>query len=377
MIHSPYILLSLISSIALFSYGIHLLAGYVPRQEEARPYLASRRVLAGAYFALALPQLYEVLMEDRLGHLNLVGCFTLTVAAWQAFLFTSTLLVLVNPGFITWRKLAAHLGCITAGSALLLTAFFRMPPVAYRVVYALSLAAYIGQLVYYIFLFRTQYRTCLRRLSDYYDEDEDKRLGWIRQYFYLALAIGVMAVFAGMLPKVYFCLFIVAYTLYYVYFAIKYCDYMALFSYVLRAVAAPAAAAVPTEEATPETCGTEPGKPKEFVADSRLEERIQQWIADKKFTQTDVTIGDVAEELGMNRSYFSRYLNTQKNTDFRNWRTRLRIEEASRLLLIYPDKSLANIAEEVGISDTSNFRKHFIDIKGITPQEWRDKEKGS
>ena len=118
MIHSPYILLSLISSSALFSYGIHLLAGYVPRQEEARPYLASRRVLAGAYFALALPQLYEVLMEDRLGHLNLVGCFTLTVAAWQAFLFTSTLLVLVNPGFITWRKLAAHLGCITAGSAL-------------------------------------------------------------------------------------------------------------------------------------------------------------------------------------------------------------------------------------------------------------------
>lgn len=363
--------LSLISSIVLFIYGIHLLWSHIPRQKEMRPYVISRRVLAGAYFVLAIPQLYEVMMKEAINEVDVVGSFTLAIAAYQAFLFTATLLVLIRPDFITWRRLGMHLGVITAAGSLLLTALFCMPVAIFRVIYGLCMAAYVGQLVYYIVLFRGKYHECLRRLADYYDEDEDRRLEWIRNYFYLALVIGVMAVFAGMLPKVYFSLFIVVYTLYYVYFAIKYCDYITVFSYVLRAVTTPVVA-----DATETGC-TGKSLPKEFVPDSMLEEKIQQWIVEKKYTQMGVTMNDVAEELGTNRSYFSRYLNSQKNTDFRNWRTKLRIEEAGRLLLIYHDKSLAEIAEMVGISDTSNFRKHFIEIMGRTPQEWRDKEKGS
>lgn len=49
------------------------------------------------------------------------------------------------------------------------------------------------RLPYYTWLFRRKYRESLRRLENYYDEDESKQLRWVKCGFYAALCIGIAA----------------------------------------------------------------------------------------------------------------------------------------------------------------------------------------
>ena len=197
----------------------------------------------------------------------------------------------------------------------------------------------------------------------------------------MALTIGILALVGAFMRSFYYHFFIPLYTVFYVYFAVKYCNYVPVFHYVLRGIALPSPA-LSVEMGDTEDIGIMPEvvmdtaekDPSNVVAafnNKQFTERLQQWIENKKYLETGKNLSDVAEELGTNRSYFSRYLNTHEECDFRNWRSRLRIEEASRLLLIYPDKSVSGIAEMVGFSDRSNFHRQFTTIIGMSPQNYR------
>ena len=69
------------------------------------------------------------------------------------------------------------------------------------------------------------------------------------------------------------------------------------------------------------------------------------------------------------RIYFKR----KYQSDFRQWRTRLRIEHACSIIKEHPDYSYDTIAEMVGIGDRSNFTRNFKKNTGMTPKEYADK----
>jgi YesN/AraC family two-component response regulator len=73
-----------------------------------------------------------------------------------------------------------------------------------------------------------------------------------------------------------------------------------------------------------------------------------------------------------NRSYLSNYINVYKQKTFREWINCLRVEEAKKLLREYPEKTIAEIAAEVGIPDTTCFRRHFVSLTGLSPKIWRN-----
>lgn len=359
---NTYLLLSLVSAAVIFASGIHLLLKSIPRTEKMESYRISCRFLFGAYFILALANAMEILLNDRIADISVISSFTLLAGSFQAFLFTFALITLVHPGYITRRRLARQFFLITIAGTLLLVTLFNGSRRLFNVVLAACLLAYAGQLVYYTLLFRRLYGECIKKLSEYYDEDEDKRLHWIKECFYMALLIGIMASFASSLPPFYYNFFTLLYTVFYVYFSIQYGNYILYFHYVIRMINAPAE---PADEEVEEV------QESNALLDTQLEENIRRWIEEKKFVRANMTLSDVAEELGTNRTYFSRYLNTHLGTDFKKWRTNLRIEEARELLLTYHDKSAQNIAEMVGISDRSNFHNQFKGITGMSPEDYR------
>jgi len=87
----------------------------------------------------------------------------------------------------------------------------------------------------------------------------------------------------------------------------------------------------------------------------------------------DITLRTLAAELNTNQTYLSNYINAATGQNFRNWISRLRIEEAELLLDTHPDYAVSYVGELVGILNKSSFFRQFANVTGMTPNEFRKK----
>ncbi len=110
------------------------------------------------------------------------------------------------------------------------------------------------------------------------------------------------------------------------------------------------------------------------VADPLLLERLRRTMeAEYAYRQEGLTIGAVAERLGVGEHKLRELINTQLG--FKNFNTFLhhyRIAEAERLLQAPDDRrGVAEIAYAVGYRSLATFNKAFKDLTGRTPTEAR------
>lgn len=103
----------------------------------------------------------------------------------------------------------------------------------------------------------------------------------------------------------------------------------------------------------------------------KLEGQLELWVQKKGYRQSQRTIQETAESIGTNNSLLYRYF-SEKGTDFRTWRTDLRIEDAKQQMNNYPSLPLSAISRLAGFSDRSNFSRLFKERTGLTPLQWRE-----
>jgi AraC-like DNA-binding protein len=86
-----------------------------------------------------------------------------------------------------------------------------------------------------------------------------------------------------------------------------------------------------------------------------------------------LTINDVANAMGTNRTYLSVYLNSVLHTTFYDYINNYRIEQVSIPLLkqLRPPRTMEEIAELSGFSSVTTFRRAFLKKMGITPMNYR------
>ena len=103
----------------------------------------------------------------------------------------------------------------------------------------------------------------------------------------------------------------------------------------------------------------------------RLEKSLARWVDGKGWRVPVRTVGEAAERLGTDSETLYYYFRQRVGLDFRTWRTRLRLEDAMRLLREEPDTPAVDIAARVGFSNRSNFSRQFLASTGLTPLQWR------
>ena len=108
-----------------------------------------------------------------------------------------------------------------------------------------------------------------------------------------------------------------------------------------------------------------------FQRMERLEKALAMWLEKKGWRHPTRTIGEAAEELGTDTGTLFLYFDERIGMDFRSWRTRLRLEDACRLLLEEPETLASDIGLRVGFSNRSNFARQFRAHTGLTPAQWR------
>ena len=83
-----------------------------------------------------------------------------------------------------------------------------------------------------------------------------------------------------------------------------------------------------------------------------------------------VAMADIATELGMSESRFSRFFKRSTGNSFTDFVNRVRINSACHLLM-QTDHFVTDICYQVGFNNVANFNRRFLEIKGMTPTEFR------
>ena len=84
----------------------------------------------------------------------------------------------------------------------------------------------------------------------------------------------------------------------------------------------------------------------------------------------NLTLKDMGKKYFINSAYLGQTFKKQYGESFKDYLNRVRIDAAEELLL-YSNKKIYEIAEEVGYKDMDYFINKFISLKGCTPTKFR------
>ena len=82
------------------------------------------------------------------------------------------------------------------------------------------------------------------------------------------------------------------------------------------------------------------------------------------------SMAELSKRVGMSESQFSRYFRRATGNTFTDFVNRLRIARACQLLM-ETDRYISNVCYDCGYNNVANFNRRFLEIKGMTPKEYR------
>lgn len=133
----------------------------------------------------------------------------------------------------------------------------------------------------------------------------------------------------------------------------------------MTADSVPAAVPFPAEAAPKEPARDDPGI---------LVQRARTYIR-AHFTEP-LSLNEVANTLAVNPAYLSSIFKSERGESYSKFILRLRMERSALLLRTYSVGKVNDIAPEVGYSSTKHFYTVFKDYFGMTPNEYRNQNKG-
>lgn len=110
-----------------------------------------------------------------------------------------------------------------------------------------------------------------------------------------------------------------------------------------------------------------------MVPHAELNQKVDKWIENMGYCQQGITMLQMAELFSTNRNYLSQYINTRFGCNFNTWLTKLRLDEAKRMLVSSPTLPIDSIAKATGFSTKSHFINTFKASEGMPPGQWRTK----
>ena len=352
----------------------------VPMQREWDSFRKAKLFTALACVVLSAAYGSSALMGWTFGVPVLLVWFV--VAALQALLLTFTCVVFVAPQTPMRRLILWNLIPIAALTLLLSSAYLAASRWSQTLLMA-GVACYLLQLAFYTRYFINIYRANVYRLEEVFDDDLAPRLRWVKQLFFSALAVGLLAVAVILLTDqtldTAFALVVAAY---YTYVTISFINYMPRAAFVVKAAIEEAKAQASLEpsergQSRPqvrEACLTEAPTEGTTTADhlDHVREAVDRWVADKHYLESDVSIDEIARQMGISRQELNDYFAKVLQLPFRSWRIEQRIREAERILAADPAITTSELYARCGYNDRSNFHKHFTKVTGRSLADYRE-----
>jgi two-component system response regulator YesN len=94
----------------------------------------------------------------------------------------------------------------------------------------------------------------------------------------------------------------------------------------------------------------------------------------KEHYSENLSLKNLSKKYYINSSYLGILFNKKYGMSFKDYLTDYRIKEAAKLL-INSDERVVDIAAVVGYKNSDYFIRRFIDIMGMTPSQYRRKNR--
>ncbi len=332
---------------------------YIPLKSSLRNYRLARYVMGAAYmlYAVAIYMEYHILgVHDNTA---LTRPIILSVACFQAILFTFTLITLIRLNYLTAGRTALEISPIIAITTVLFTSHIFYNEQAAQWVFWLSVVFYVSLLTRYVVLFNREYKIYEAQMDNFFSDEEYNRLHWVKRSFYISLCVGVLALVYAMFPRNEVgAVFMLIVIVFYASFGVRFINYVLHFQSI--------EAAITTEDKTIES--------EALNADPEMMQRIDTLMREERlFFKNDLSVNDIAERLGERPRVVSAVISASREMNFKSYINVFRVQEAKRLLDEdqHNSRTIDAIAAEAGFANRSSFYRVFKKVEGISPSDYR------
>ena len=347
----------------LLALGLCFFFLSIPPKTGLRHYRTARFVMGCAYVVYGIS-----LFTAHYGFFNFSSTpfsqsISLLISSVQAFMFTFTLITLIDIHFLSLRRVMREVATILTGSAAIITLSRLLPHGGAQIAVYFFCGLYVLLIVRYVRMFRSHYRSYTAKMDNYFSNEETHRLQWVSSSFYAATFIGVMALVFTLFHTLEVALpFITTVLIFYSGFGIRFINYAFVFQTFETAI---------EEEECVLSSGKKAGSEEE---ESELMRRIDGLIRrEELYKNADISIDDVALALSEKHYTVSAAINRCRTMNFKAYINEYRVQEAVRLLSEDKECRLTvdAIASAAGFSDRSNFYRVFKKCKGVSPSDFR------
>lgn len=111
--------------------------------------------------------------------------------------------------------------------------------------------------------------------------------------------------------------------------------------------------------------------PKDLSHENIIYTKFEKYLVDgKQFLNPDLSLDDIAAQLGTNRTYLSRAINDRKSTSFSTIVNHYRIEYTMSYMEKHPNENMDVVAVNCGFRNASTMFYAFKKETGMTPKNW-------
>lgn len=335
--------------------GIICLFGGIPKEKGMENYKKARTVLGCGLSILAVYSITRLIFPQTHEHYIsfwLLATFTL-IHSWLTY---STMLFLMESPMYVMKRF--FIDGIVPTSLMLITGILGVFITSLQPALFIIFGCIFGvkcAWMYYTCI--NEYRKCNKELENFYDQRINIR--WIGGLIWISLIMSAATVVAFYTPAIHFIYYLLIPVIY-TYIVVKVLNFMPKKIDNIRHCNL-------TLNEEPKAEKIEKSKD---LAD-KMAPKVAVWIEDKKFCTSDLTIKDVAMDMGTNHNYLSQYLNNVLGVTFQVWLNTLRVEESKTILTSGEKISIEEVGVRVGIPQAYNFSRWFKAITDMTPYQFR------
>lgn len=219
---------------------------------------------------------------------------------------------------------------------------------------------YMGMQTYYTWRHTMTLRAMHHTLEDYYDRDAAGMLTWMQLSIVGLMLLALMVPFA-IFATAPWLLFLIAMAIFFFLFYLvdSFCYYLT------------SNASARMQEAEANSTADEPEKHATQEVPEQTGKAIGQWIDKGGYRKAGITNPKVAAEIGIPHYQLTAWVKANGHESFSRWITALRLEEAKRVLLEYPDWSAESVADYCGFNSREYFHRIFKEHEGMTPTQYQ------
>lgn len=352
-----------------FGLGIVLLFGKVPLAAEYLPYRKAKRCLAITYFIMGFNLVVYLAISSSADWKALnpyIKCTDFIFFYLEAIFFFSTFFYLLDEKYMSWRNFRKGWAIFLLSVVLMITSTIGVFGKVDAWVSWFPFFILFVQYVLFLRRFYILYNEKRRKLENYFAEDMQQFMSWIKKSIILVILTNVLSfttLLGGIIYNYLFQVYVISANFY---IAISFINYAAMYGKLNSA-----------EVTDKERMETDTKEQKILRTDNYEQlfgEQVKRWLSEKRFLAPQLTIDDLAAEMGTNKLYMSRYINRKHGDNFSTWITKLRLEEAKSYMRENPNVKQEEVAFHSGFSSSSYFSRVFSRFESMTPAAWRKEQ---